>query len=192
MSHHRAFDWADVLDRLKLSEQRATAAGIDDETRKRILQRRAEALAVPVRQQATSGANDSVTILRIGADRFALPLADMVEVIRDAKVAIAPRAPNWVAGLVQVRVYRSVYHLHRLLGLERSVVERPTTILLVKYSGAAFGIGVDSVEDVRSVPQSARKPAGTTRGHAGWATEDLIPCLALDSLLNVDSTLKEE
>lgn len=152
-----------------------------------VLRSRAEMIARAAEGSDGVRAGLPVVILRIGTDRYAVPLSELAEVVRAPKIAPVPHAPAQVAGLIQVRgEIRPVYHLKVLLGQQGasgSAAELGAVVLVRRPSGAEFGLGADGVEDIREIPPEARKPAGSMlAGHAAWMTEDLIPCLTLESL----------
>ena len=184
MKRRRRLNWAEVRQRLRLAQQLTTAAGTDAAERTRILEHRAQLLAVPAGTSELSRSSELIMVFRTGADRFALPLSALLEVIPQPKCAPVPGAPAEVAGLIQVRGdVRPVYHLRLLLGFQAH--ERPafSTVLLLRTADAQFGIGADEVEDVRAVTENQRRPAPSGRGRAGWMTEDLAPVLEVDSLV---------
>jgi chemotaxis signal transduction protein len=150
----------------------------------RTLDQRAAQLALPPESGTSSRAEETVMIFGVGPDRFAVPLADLVQVLPRTRIAIVPGAPPEVAGLIQLRgEIRPVYRLRRLLGLSDDTRTVAPTLLLLRHRDGEFGIEVDQVDDVRTIPEAARMPASASRGHAGWMTEDLVPVLAIDSLL---------
>jgi chemotaxis signal transduction protein len=184
MRKRTTFEWSSVLDRLKRAQLSANDAEAKGAERTRILKRRAELLAADVRGTATPRSQETIIIFRIGADRFALSSTDLVEVIAEPKLAKVPGAPEEVTGLIQVRGdVRPVYDLRVLLGTARHFSESPGFVLILRHRAGEFGIGVGDIEDIRAVTADARRPAEAVKGHAGWMTEDLIPVLAADSLI---------
>lgn len=185
MTPRKRFDWAELLERTKRAEKAVLDAGtISAERRGEILRTRAALLALPVRMDHETDSIHNVVILRCGADRYAIPLSELVEVIRQPRIAIVPHAPEFVAGLLQVRgEIRPAYHLQALLGNAAGTPAMPPVILLATNGSAEFGIGVDAVEDIRQVPPDSRTLTPITRGHAGWMTDDLVPCLAINTLI---------
>ncbi len=156
--------------------------------RSALLAHRAKRLAAPaqgVEQPADSpGRHESVMIFRLGADRFALPLAGLLQVLPRTKLATVPGSPPEVAGLIQIRgEVRPVYHVRLLLELTPGPVDSHGAVLLLRHEGGEFGILVDAVEEVRAVPENMRRPGTPARGHAGWMTEDLVPVLSVGLLL---------
>jgi chemotaxis signal transduction protein len=178
-------DWADLLRRSRSAEEAAlNADAVSPEARERMLRSRAAMLAAPPRTEQETDAAYSVAVVRCGPDRYAVPLAELVEVIRQPAVAIVPHAPGYVAGVMQVRgEVRPVYDLRALLGHAPGATNGPGTVLLARAEGAEFGLRVDGVEDIRQVPPGSRIPTAVTPGHAGWMTDDLIPCLAANTLM---------
>lgn len=177
-------DWASIRDRLERTQRVAESLGFSPEERSRILQRRAEQLAARVDEQRYTDAEDAVIILRIGADRFALNVLDVIEVVTHPKLAPVPHAPAQVAGLIQVRgEICPIYHLPRLLQLKEASAASPHFVLLLRSPQGDFGVGADDVEDVRWIPRRSRMQGASTRGLAGWTTEDLIPVIMAESLL---------
>ena len=149
MSAARRIDWADLLERTRRAEQAVLEAGtISPEQRERILRERADSLLAPIHLRREADATFTVVIVRCGAERYALPLQELREVIRQPKMTRVPHAPAIVAGLIQVRgEIRPVYHLQVLLG--RATSAAPGTVLLVTTGAAEFDAVIEKLSAMR-------------------------------------------
>jgi purine-binding chemotaxis protein CheW len=182
MRKSERFDWAGVLERLKTAQQMPPPTEMEA-ARTAILEQRAKLLAIPP-GESSAETGEMVMTFRAGQSRFALPLRDLVQVLRQPRVALVPGAPSEVAGLIQVRgEVRPVYDLHTLVGIARDSASKNAFVLLLRNADGEFGILVDEVDEIRTVPVTERKQATKKRGYAGWMTGDLIPVLSSASLL---------
>ncbi len=186
ISKRKNIDWAELVERTRNAEKAVVEAGtVLTEQRERILRARARLVAVPLSTGEDTDAAQTIVVFRSGAGGYyALPLSEVVEVIRKPQVVPVPRAPSFVAGVMQVRgEIRPVYHLTPLLGRETDLVSVPQMALLLRAAASEFAIGVDSVEDIRQVASNTRIVTQVMPGHAGWMTSDLIPCLTANTLI---------
>jgi purine-binding chemotaxis protein CheW len=128
-------------------------------------------------------------LFRAAGRRFALPLADVREVVVPPREFVrVPRAPAYVRGVMNLRGrVVPVVDLARLLGPGKVAVDPATTrILLLAGPIRDLGILVDGVTGI--VPLA--DPAG--RGQAGGPTFDgeRVTCLAVDGIIaHIVSTL---
>lgn len=80
-------------------------------------------------------------------DQFAIPVAQVREVIRAEGVRRVPGAPELQAGVINVRgAIVTVLDLAALRGARRAV--RPASIVLLQHGARPVGLAVDSVLDV--------------------------------------------
>jgi purine-binding chemotaxis protein CheW len=175
-------DWQaarQLIERTRLSLERPQ---VSVEERTRIFRQRAEALARPAAAAPDSAQQLQIMIFLLGKERFALPLSNVVEVIAGAAICPAPGAPAAVAGVIQVRgEIRPVFHLAQLLG---AVSTAPVhTVVLVRHGNREVGLGVNRVEDIRSVGAEDFREAPAGNPRIERLTADLIPVPDLDFLL---------
>jgi len=183
MRRSKGFDWAEARTRLEgMRESLEQSPNAPEQVKQRIFRERAEALARPlVEHQEATG--EQIFVLRLGATRYGIPLANVAEVLTDSKIAPAPGAPLEVRGLIQVRgEVRAVWNLRRLLGLAEVNEGQSRTVLLLKHGTREWGIEIDEAEDIRAAGRDGRETNGHGPAHALWTTADLITVLDVESL----------
>jgi purine-binding chemotaxis protein CheW len=176
-------NWNIVKERLEKVQQNIERPGTDQlDRRSQVLLDRAQVLSAPERVRVEDD-HDRVLVFRLGSDRHAIPLSEVVEIVADVRRAIVPGAPQHVAGLVQVRgEVRPAYRLEKLVPGAAGPSYESETALLVRSSGRDFALLVSEIEDVRSVQAASRRPAPPAANHVRWMTEDLIPVLDTASI----------
>ncbi|MCA9603348.1 MAG: chemotaxis protein CheW [Polyangiales bacterium] len=86
---------------------------------------------------------------RLGAETYAVPLGDVLEILRVPSVTEVPRAARHVRGVVSVRgSITTVIDLRRRLRLADPVPDRQARVLLVRREDETVGLLVDAVEQV--------------------------------------------
>ncbi len=109
--------------------------------------------------------HDDVCSIRIGEERFALRLADVLEVTAAVELHACPLSPPYIAGLMQYRgeVLATVC-LRMLLGMQPSTSVARSTARCVVMIGARglFALFVDGVGEVLSVATSTYEPLPAT------------------------------
>ncbi|MBC3876688.1 chemotaxis protein CheW [Undibacterium sp. FT79W] len=97
----------------------------------------------------------SMTFCRLGDLRFAVPLNDVVQAIRQPQLTLLPRRDQAIAG---VFVYRQqsipLLDLRRWLPWPDERDELPGQILLLKQNAHLVGVAIDQVEGLQRVPGS--------------------------------------
>jgi chemotaxis signal transduction protein len=179
-------DWDIAKQRPERIQERIEHSGIATaEHRRRVLHARARILSAPERHwQSFEEVPGSILVFRSGSHRHAIQLSDVVEILRDVRLAIVPGAPPHVTGLIQVRgEVRPVYRFENLLRDESESVVEPGIILLIRSAGREFAIFAGAAEDVRHVPASSRRSAPADARHIRWMTEDHIAVIDPASLL---------
>lgn len=105
-----------------------------------------------------------VLLARLGNERFAFPLADLLEAVDAPEIAPLPLAPRGVAGqCVHRERLLAVFDAGALLGVPRT--GGAGALLVVADGGQDFGLWVDDVEDMVTAPRRAWRalPADTDR-----------------------------
>ena len=105
-----------------------------------------------------------VVSVRLRQFSFGLPVAEVVDVIRLGAITSVPLAPDWVAGVVNLRGrIVTAIDLARRLGLPDAEVPavRPMSVV-VQVAGEEYALIVDSVGDVIAVDESLLEPVPTT------------------------------
>ena len=174
-------DWDIVKEQLKRVQDRIEQPDIaTDEHRGRVLLERAQILSKPERRRRLEENPERILVLRSGSERRAIPLSDVTEILGDARRTILPGAPPHVAGLIQIRgEIRPVYRLDKLLPGVSETEAGSETLLLLRSAGREFALLAGSVEEVRTVQASSRRPAPAEAHHVQWMTEDHV--LVLDA-----------
>lgn len=97
----------------------------------------------------------SMTFCRLGELRFAVPLNDVVQAIRQPQLTLLPRRDQAIAG---VFVYRQqtipLLDLRRWLPWPDERSELPGQILLLRQNAHLVGVAIDQVEGLQRVPGS--------------------------------------
>ena len=118
---------------------------------------------------------DRVLLVRVGAERFAFTLGDVIEVVDAPKVERIPLLPEGVIGQAEHRGrLMPVVDLGLLVGVPR---EGGSGVLLVlALEGDRVGLLADDAVDAAVVPLAARRPVPATGANNGV----LSGVLALD------------
>ena len=116
----------------------------------------------PSQTPAAAGVGRYAAFLVAGR-RFAVPAADVAEVLRDGRVNTVPRAPESLAGLLNLRGrIVPVIDLQRKLGLtadrEEAPLSPPTVHLVLQATEEWCSLLVDEILDVIEIPEAAFQP----------------------------------
>ncbi len=100
---------------------------------------------------------EEVCSVRLDKSLFGVPIAHILEIVGAVRPQPVPLAPAHVGGLVHYRgdVLTTV-SLRQLL--ERPPVDGPQAILVLESAGGCFGLLVDSVCEVLTVPEADFEP----------------------------------
>ena len=128
-------------------------------------------------------------VLSLDRREYALPVQNVVEVLRMVAVSPMPEAPPWIAGVLNLRGKGiAVMDLRQRLGLPVRAPDLNTQIVIVETKREPLGLIADEVVEIITLPSDALKPADKLSGaspmlaalaHAG---ERLILVLDLDRL----------
>jgi purine-binding chemotaxis protein CheW len=111
--------------------------------------------------------NKDVTLIVLELDGrwFALPINTVNEVIRMVAIAPLPDAPEWVAGVINVRgEVLPVIDLRTRLGLDRRPYRLDTPIFVVTAFGRLMAVVPDAAVEVAELPTSALDPPDELNG----------------------------
>jgi purine-binding chemotaxis protein CheW len=140
-----------------------------------ILARRGRAVAASRAPEAPDGLE--VLAFEVAGERYALELAEVVQVIDARAVATLPGAPRWLLGAVTARMGPvPVLDLRQRLGLEGGGLADAAQVIVVDHQGVAFGIAVERLQGRLLVPR-AGLAAGT--GPIRWVAPDRLALLDL-------------
>lgn len=157
------------------------------------------------RDDAATADAEMVLVCRVGDHRFALPVADVVELHRAVEVAPLPSAPEGILGVVDVRgTLVPVLDLRRRLGLGRAAAPAPSDVLVaVEVHERPLLLVVDTATGIERIPADrlrsgdevvpgaryVRDVAGTPDGPL--VISDLAAFLSSDDLTALDRALRE-
>jgi purine-binding chemotaxis protein CheW len=95
----------------------------------------------------------SWVVLRLSERECALPVSDVVEVLRMVALTPVPESPSWVVGLLNLRGRGVVVtDLKGRLGLAVQEPDLSSVIVVVRSGGREVGLIADEVIDVLDVP----------------------------------------
>jgi purine-binding chemotaxis protein CheW len=105
-------------------------------------------------------------LVRVGGERYALPIHDVVEVTRMGDLIPVPGAPHALLGVQNVRgQVVPVVDLGAVVGMPRS--ETRGAVVVVDDSGQPAGLAVDALLDVAElVAEGSESPDGPLLGSA--------------------------
>jgi purine-binding chemotaxis protein CheW len=163
-------------------------------TARLVLEKRARALARPLRPAEAPGAAELV-VMEVGSERYGVDARRVLEVRHLTKLAPVPGAPQPWAGVVSIRgTLYPVLDLRRYLSLPAEAPsgtpERaPGKVVLVQGPAFPAGLMVDEASGVQRVPAAAIGPplvggSDTARGAALGVTTDVLTILDVDALLS--------
>jgi purine-binding chemotaxis protein CheW len=137
---------------------------------------------------STSGALTPVLTIRLGAERFGIELAKVVQVFSRVIVTPVPGAAAWLRGVASLRgQMRSVIDLGLLLGLTASKAGDGCVVLL-RTDAAAVGAWVDETPDICRVDLESLAPihdlpTGGIQGVVRRVAADGLQVIAFDALM---------
>ncbi|MBF0107717.1 MAG: purine-binding chemotaxis protein CheW [Magnetococcales bacterium] len=101
---------------------------------------------------------------QLGAETFAIPIANVREVLKMPDMTAIPGSPEFLRGVINVRGnVVPVVDLKRKFGQPATVGSRKTRVIIVESTirekNMVLGALADSVEEVLDLPQSQVEPA---------------------------------
>lgn len=121
--------------------------------RERILQKRAEALAQVTAVAAQAGEHLEVTVFSIGVQRYAMDSTLIQEIVPLKSLVPLPCVPAHIAGIFNLRgKLLAAVDLCPLLGITGGPARREEKMVVLRDKGMEFGVMVDEIEGVRSLP----------------------------------------
>jgi purine-binding chemotaxis protein CheW len=139
-----------------------------------------------------------LVVVRLGGDRYALPMASVGEVGRPPSLTRVPGLPGWIAGVANWRGrVLAVLDLRPLLGAAPGELDRRGRVLVLSAGGMRAGLLVEQViGTVASAPAHvepvlASLRSGTATLLAGQLTDAEGPCglLDVDAVFALSGTL---
>jgi purine-binding chemotaxis protein CheW len=139
-----------------------------------------------------------LVVVRLGSDRYAVPMAGVGEVGRPPSLTRVPGLPGWVAGVANWRGrVLAVLDLRPLLGAAAGELDRRGRVLVVSAGGRTAGLLVEQVIGTVAAATAQHEPVlaslrpGTATLLAGQLTDADGPCgvLDLDAVLALSDSL---
>jgi purine-binding chemotaxis protein CheW len=101
-----------------------------------------------------------VVVFQVEGRSYALPLEQVVEVLRMVAVTPLPEAPGWVAGVVNLRgTLIPMIDLRPRLGVARVELDPSQMFLVAEARGRTVGVLADEVQDVVQLAGGPEAPA---------------------------------
>ncbi len=132
-------------------------------------------------------------IIRLGESLFALPLADVLQVVAVEKVYPVPGSPVHFLGVINVRSsIETVFNIKSFLGLQAQK-ENQTKGLLIAVTGLQTVMMVDDVldilkvrdSDIHTTPRAPKSPVGRhLKGEFSWSSQSVM-------IINLSSVFAE-
>jgi purine-binding chemotaxis protein CheW len=182
-------DWDEVKRRLRDAEAAREKARADDPERlEGVYRERAARLAARQAQARAPATALRVLVFALGAERFALDFADLVELFPYAGCTRVPGGPAALLGVTNLRgEVRSVLDLGRLLDLPGADAGASGYLLLVRRQARETVLRVDGIDKIRSLlPEelatSADQAAGPGLRYLRGLTPDRVRVLNTEAL----------
>ena len=100
-----------------------------------------------------------VACFRLGEDIYAIDIMRIKEIIRPQKLAVLPKAPVFMEGVLNLRgAVIPVVDLRKRFDMPVREIDRDRRLLIVALAGRTLGIAVDEVTEVITVPVANIKP----------------------------------
>lgn len=110
----------------------------------------------------------SVVIFRLSGQLFAIPVADVREVVPYAWLGQPPRMPAFVHGVLNLGgLAVPVLRLDKLLGTPAAVIGLEASILIMKGTDTPLGLLVEHVEGVRAAAEFQCSPLDDRQSFQG-------------------------
>ena len=121
--------------------------------------RRAIELAEAADRDLETGELLTLVLLRLGADRYAVPITSVREILRVGRLTPVSTAPAFVLGVINLRgVIMTILDLRVFFGLEPGPVGAEARIVIAEGGGMVVGILVEQVEEIVDLPAALVKP----------------------------------
>jgi purine-binding chemotaxis protein CheW len=112
-----------------------------------------------------------LVFFRVNNREFALPVVQVVEILRMAALTRIPDAPEWLAGMLNLRgQVTPIVDLRARLGLVLQPLKTSARVIILQANATIFGLAVDSVDNVI--------PVSETNIETGDATHPLTQSIA--------------
>jgi purine-binding chemotaxis protein CheW len=150
--------WGEIRRRIEQLD-RATHAAPPEEDLASLWHRRAIELAEAPDRDREGGEVLTLVVLRLGADRYAIPITSVREILRVGRLTAVSTAPAFVLGVINLRgVIMSVLDLRVFFGLEPGPIGPDARIIIAEGGGMVVGILAEQLEEIVDVPATLVKP----------------------------------
>ncbi len=124
-----------------------------------------------------------VACFRLGEDLYAVDIMRIREIIRPQKLAVLPKVPAFVEGVLNLRgAVSPVIDLRKRFEMPERAIDQNRRLLIVAVARRSLGIVVDEVTEVITIPVADIKPPPQVA--SGVGAEYLVGvCLVKDSLI---------
>jgi purine-binding chemotaxis protein CheW len=96
-----------------------------------------------------------LVIFVLDGEEYGAEITDLQEIIKKTEITPIPNSPDFVKGIINLRgKIVVVVDLEQRFNLSREKDQEPVHILIAEVGGSTFGVLVDHVEEVLSVPTS--------------------------------------
>lgn len=160
-------DWKEIHARLARARQATEeSVRLSPERAREIMGERARLLArVPPRAPEAAEVLEVVTFA-LGAERYAVETRFVREVVRLESLTTVPGAPDFLAGLVNLRgEILAVFDLRRFFGVAEAGRSERTRVIVLGGDRAEFGVLADAVYEVTPLRvDEVREPPASVGG----------------------------
>lgn len=126
--------------------------------------------------QPAETADSDAVVVRLGAGRFAVPLASIAEVGRVPAVTRVPGMPGWVAGVANWRGrILPILDLRALLGAIPGPLATTARLLVLTGDGVSVGLLVEAVDGTVAVAETAEPFPAALAGDAAALLSGQLP-----------------
>jgi purine-binding chemotaxis protein CheW len=150
--------WGEIRRRIEQLE-RAMSAPAEPEDLAGVWHRRAVELAEAPDRDREAGEMLTLVVLRLGDDRYGVPITAVREILRVGRVTPVSTAPAFVHGVINLRgVVVAVLDLRVFFGIEPGPTGENARIVVAEGGGLSVGVLVEQVEEIIDVPAAQVKP----------------------------------
>jgi purine-binding chemotaxis protein CheW len=143
-------------------------------------------------------AENQMVLFELGNETYGLDIATVHEIIRMQPITKAPKAPEYVEGVINLRgKVIPVIDIGKKFGFEKVERAKNNRIVVVYLQDTTLGIIVDAVTEVVRIPTASIEPVSdiVTTGNSDYLqgiaklNNKMVILLALDKLLSKDNKL---
>lgn len=117
-------------------------------------------LPTKTNEEASSTTNLQFITFRIGKEEYGVDIMSVREIKGWAPATRLPNSPHYVRGVMNLRgLMVPIYDLRARFGGGETEITRTHVIIIVKVGERVFGVLVDGVSDILTVPEDQIKPA---------------------------------